>query len=309
VEAALSADLSADHQETAECAGMTPDDDYSLFTCELCGSDDFAEIVELREHTAGQPIHVCRVCGFVQVIRRRNPERIAEVWAKELYQSEYTARIPAVKARHIYVAETIDVAIGLRGKSVCDIGAGEGFFLEILRDQYAAEIFGVEPSTANCARMTSQGIDCFDGTAEQFMTSAQQRRFDIVTVIWTLENSNSCRQLMDAAWHLLRDDGYVVVATGSRILVPFKKPLDYYLGPNPADTHSFRFSANTLNGLLAETGFERTYVNHYIDSDVLCMIASRTDRSQPIAWSRDDWRRVNEFFSRWHQDTVFYKTA
>jgi 2-polyprenyl-3-methyl-5-hydroxy-6-metoxy-1,4-benzoquinol methylase len=284
-------------------------DEYQLFPCELCNSEDFAEIPELRQYTAGQSIHVCKSCGFVQVIRRRTPERIAEVWAKELYKTDYTARIPAVKARHVYVAETIDVAIGLRGQSVCDIGAGEGYFVQLLRDQYGAEVFGVEPSTANCGRMKHEGIGCFDGTAEQFMASAEsKRRFDIVTAIWTLENSNSCRRLMDIAWHLLRDGGHVIVATGSRILVPFKKPLDKYLSPNPADTHAFRFSANTLRGLLAETGFECAHVNQFIDSDVLCVIGRRTDRIRPIAWAHDDWRRVTEFFTRWHNDTAFYKT-
>jgi SAM-dependent methyltransferase len=250
---------------------------------------------------------VCKGCGFVQVIRRRSPERIAEVWAKELYQTEYTARIPAVKARHVYVADTIDTAIGLRGKRVCDIGAGEGYFIQLLRDQYAAEVFGIEPSSANCARMQQAGLACFDGTGEQFLVAAGEgERFDIVTVIWTLENANSCRRLMDVAWTLLRDGGHVVVATGSRILVPFKKTLTDYLAPNPADTHAFRFSANTLRGLLAESGFETVYVNRYGDSDVLCMIGRRTDRSKTIPWPRDDWRRVLEFFERWHRDTAFY---
>lgn len=283
-------------------------DEYQLFPCELCNSNDFAEIPELRQYTAGQPIHVCKNCGFVQVIRRRAPERIAEVWAKELYQTNYTASIPAVKARQVYVAETIDVAIGLRGRSVCDIGAGEGYFVQMLRDQYGAEVFGIEPSTANCGRMKRANISCFDGTAEQFIASIpSERPFDIITAIWTLENSNSCRRLMDIAWHLLRDGGHVVVATGSRILVPFKKPLDYYLSPNPADTNAFRFSTNTLQGLLAETGFECSHVNRFIDSDVLCMIGRRTDRNRPIAWPRDDWRRVLEFFARWHDDAAFYK--
>jgi SAM-dependent methyltransferase len=282
-------------------------DEYRLFSCELCGADDFAEINEIRPFTMGQPVHVCKCCGFVQVIRRRTPERIAEVWANELYKSDYTARIPAVKARHTYVAETIDVAIGLRGKSVCDIGAGEGYFAQMLSDQYGAKMFGVEPSTANCDRMKREDIACFDGTAEDYFASAPEgRRFDIVTIIWTLENSNSCRRLMDIAWHLLRSDGYVVIATGSRILVPFKKSLDLYLGPNPADTHAFRFSANTLQGLLAETGFELAHVNHYIDSDVLCMIGRRTDRSNAIAWPHDDWQRVIKFFARWARDTAFY---
>jgi SAM-dependent methyltransferase len=283
-------------------------DEYRLFACELCASKDFVEIPEARLYTSDQPIHVCKGCGFVQVIRRRAPERIADVWATDLFRTEYTARIPAVKARQVYVAETVDTVIGLRGKRVCEIGAGEGYFVEMLRDQYGASVFGVEPSAANCARMRGEHIECFDGTGEQFLASAANLApFDIVTLVWTLENSNSCRRLMDVAWNVLREDGHVVVATGSRILVPFKKPLDYYLGTNPGDTHAFRFSANTLQGLLAESGFAPTYVNHYIDSDVLCMIGRRTDRSRPIAWPRDEWRKVLDFFARWHSDTVFYE--
>jgi 2-polyprenyl-3-methyl-5-hydroxy-6-metoxy-1,4-benzoquinol methylase len=285
-------------------------DEYTSFPCELCGGGDFAEVREARFYTGDQPIHVCKGCGFVQVVRRRAPERIAEVWAKELFHGGYTARIPAVKARQVYVAETIDTNIGLAGKRVCDIGAGEGLFVAMMRDDYGAEVFGIEPSSANCAHMRTQGISCFDGTAEQYLGSTGDRqRFDIVTMTWTLENSNSCRRLMDVAWNLLKPDGHVVLATGSRILVPFKKPLDYYLGTNPADTHAFRFSANTLRGLLAESGFETTYVNQYIDSDVLCMIGRRTDRSRAIAWPHDDWQRVVEFFARWHQDTAFYKKS
>jgi 2-polyprenyl-3-methyl-5-hydroxy-6-metoxy-1,4-benzoquinol methylase len=284
-------------------------DEHKLFPCELCASTEFAEIAEARLYTADQPLHVCKNCGFVQVVRRRAPEQIAEVWAKELYQSEYTARIPAIKARQVYVAGTIDTTIGLRNRKVCDIGAGEGYFLEMLRNDYGADVFGIEPSTANCARMRQLGLPCFDGTAEEFEKSApdKQERFDIVTIIWTLENSNSCRRLMDVAWMLLRENAHVAVATGSRILVPFKKPLDYYLGPNPADTHAFRFSANTLQGLLAISGFETISTNHYIDSDVLCMIGRRTDRSKTMPWKHDNWRRVLEFFARWHQDAAFYK--
>jgi 2-polyprenyl-3-methyl-5-hydroxy-6-metoxy-1,4-benzoquinol methylase len=285
-------------------------DDYKLFACELCDHDEFAEIEELRLYTNGQQVHVCKNCGFVQVIRRRSPERIAAAWANELYETEYTARIPAVKARHVYVAETMDTMIGLRGRSVADIGAGEGYFLRMLRDDYGASVFGIEPSSRNCALMQDASLQCFDGTAEQFVAaSSDYRRFDIVTVIWTLENSNSCRRLMDVAWSLLKDDGHVVVATGSRILVPFKKPLDYYMGPYPADTHAFRFSVNTLEGLLSISGFQKTYVNHYIDSDVLCMIARKMERKASANWERDDWQRVLEFFARWHHDTAFYKTS
>ena len=293
--------------ENAEHAAPARDEGgVSIFDCDLCGGSDAAEIAVARGYTGGRPIHVCKGCGFVYVRERRAAARIADDWSDEIYGTGYTARIPAVRARQVYVAEFADSAIGLRGKTVCDIGGGEGQFLEIVRGpDHGADVFAIEPSQANCRSMKAAGIDCFTGTIEQFVASpeAAGRRCDVVTIMWTLENCQSCRAMLDAAHELLVDGGCVVVATGSRILVPFKKPLHYYLGDNPTDTHAFRFSANTLRGILAESGFEAVHVNRYIDSDILCMIGRKSSRDGRIPWRGDDWRDVVGFFERWDRET------
>ncbi len=289
------------------------DEDFATFDCDLCGSPDAEEIAVARNYTGDQPIHVCKGCGFVYVRRRRSAARIADDWSDELYASKYTARIPAIKARHVYVAELIDTTIGLKDKALCDIGGGEGQFADMIRaPEYGARVFAIEPSAANCERMRDLGIESFTGTIEDYVAAPEhaERKFDIVTVMWTLENCQSCRGMLDAAYRILEPGGHIVLATGSRILVPFKKPLRYYLGPNPADTHAFRFSANTLNGLLAVSGFEAAHVNRYIDSDILCLVAARTERAKEIAWEGDDWREVVDFFDRWaHESEAYYADA
>jgi len=274
--------------------------------CDLCGSTDAAEIACAPGYTDGQPIHVCRGCGFVYVRRRRSYEEISRAWSDELYETVYTARIPMVKARQMFTADFIDVSLGLAGKTVCDIGGGEGRFLQMVEaDEYGATGFGIEPSAKNCELMTGLGIENFEGSIEDFHADAamKDRRFDVATIMWTLEACQSCRGMMQAAYDLLEPGGHVVVATGSRILVPFKKPLQYYLGPNDADTHPFRFSENTLSGLMAETGFKMTHVNRYIDSDWMVMIGQKAEPGTDIPWRSDDPDAVLEFFQRWHDDT------
>ncbi len=275
------------------------------FPCDLCGADDPAEIAIARHYTNGQPLHVCRSCGFVYVRERRSARAIANTWTEELYKTSYTARIPAVKARQVFVGEMIDATLGLRGNRLCDIGGGEGQFLEIARGpDYGADVFAIEPSPINGRALSDLGVKHFQGTIEEFAASGQAcESFDIVTIMWTLENCQDCRAMLDAAYALLKANGHVVVATGSRILVPFKKPLQLYLSTNPADTHCFRFSANTLRGILAECGLEVAHTNRHIDHDVLCMIARKTDRSRPISWQKDDYREVIDFFQRWHRET------
>jgi len=289
------------------------DDDTQLHDCDLCGSSNAAEIEVARRYSGGSPLHVCKDCGFVYVRLRRSASSIADDWSDDIYQKGYTARIPAVHARQTYVADFIDSSIDLKGKTVCDIGAGEGQFLEIIEREYGAKAFAIEPSAANCKMMDDAGLETFCGTIEDYQASGQasERRFDVATVVWTMENCQSCRTMMDAAYDALVPGGHVVVATGSRILVPFKKPLQYYIGPDRnLDTHCFRASANTLRGLFAVSGFVTTHINRYIDTDYLVAIGEKTDKSAEIEWEKDTFEEIVDFFNRWDEDTQrFYKDS
>ncbi|HEB73524.1 MAG TPA: methyltransferase domain-containing protein [Nitrospirae bacterium] len=279
------------------------------FPCDLCGSTDAVEVPYARLYTNNQPVYICRTCGFVYVRSRRSAEEIADSWSKDLFGEAYTARIPAVVARQTYVADTLDKQLDLRGKQVGDIGAGEGQFLEIIRERYGARVYGIEPSSANCKTLSSNGIDHFEGSIEAFSDTGSEGipNLDIITIMWTLENCMSCRAMLAAAHDALGNGGHIAIATGSRLLVPFKKPLHTYLSENPADTHSFRWSANTLRGIMAVSGFETTYINHYLDSDILMVIATWRPKGTEIEWEGDDFVAVHDFFDRWHHETVRYR--
>jgi SAM-dependent methyltransferase len=273
------------------------------FPCDLCGEVDAIEVPHCREYTGGQPIHICRSCGFVHVKHRRSAREIADAWSNEIFGAGYTAAIPAVTARLVYVAETLNREVPLAGRRVCEIGAGEGHFLELLRrPEYGADVYGIEPSAANGRLLTQAGIEHFEGTIEEYADA--DGRFDVVAVLWTLENCQDLRAMLGGARRLLKADGRLIVATGSRLLVPFKKPLHTYLSRNAADTHSFRFSVATLGGALAVSGFETSYVNRYIDHDVLLTLG-RPAAGTPD-WSGDDPLAVYSFFERWHAETALH---
>jgi 2-polyprenyl-3-methyl-5-hydroxy-6-metoxy-1,4-benzoquinol methylase len=287
VEAALSAEVTAEAEAP----------------CDLCGTTEAFEVPHAREYTGGQPVHICARCGFVYVKRRRSADEIAATWSEEIFGEGYTARIPAVVGRLTQVVEAAQTELGLEGKDVCEIGAGEGEFLELARAR-GARVFGIEPSEANCGLMRDRGIRCFAGTIERYEESGGERTaFDLVAILWTLENCRDCRRMLAGAHNLLRPGGHVLVATGSRLLVPFKKPLWSYFSANPADTHAFRFSANTLRKALAVSGFRPGYVNRYLDSDVLLVIGEQAEASD---WEGDDPLAVYSFFERWHADTAVY---
>ncbi len=149
------------------------------------------------------------------------------------------------------------------------------------------------------------GLPHFVGTIETYRASPDVAlgTFDVAMVLWTLENCQSSKTMLDAAHDLLKPGGHIVVATGSRILVPFKKPLQYYLGPGDQDTHCFRFSRNSLTSALAKSGFRVVAVNRDIDSDVLCAAAQKVGRDADLPRPKDDPQQVLDFFARWHAET------
>lgn len=285
-----------------------------IYDCDICGSNDAAEISVTGRYTLnGEPIHVCKNCGFVYVRERRSAADIAASWNSEFTDGIYTARIPAITARLVFIAETLDIAVGLKGKKVADIGAGEGVFLNMIKSApYNADVFGIEPFEGNCQTMNKLGIPNFYGTIESFVAGAKEQRgtFDIVTIMWTLEACQQCRVMMDAAWEMLKPGGRVLVGTGSRILVPFKKPLHYYISKNPVDTHPFRFSYNSLRNLFEISGFSVETSNRFIDHDALCLIGRKVEKNRPFELKKDDWRAVMDFFNRWDVETqTYYRNA
>jgi len=252
-----------------------------MTVCEVCQTGEFAEIEVARQYTGGQPIHVCTNCGMVQVVNRRPPEEIFADWeGQSPGDTVYLSAHAAVRARHAYVAEFMDLP---EMTTLLDIGAGTGDFAELLRKEknvLAHSHFGMAE-------------DMHEG------------EFAAATIMWTLENCGSARNVINAARKATADNGILIVATGSRILVPFKKPLDCYLGPAPLDLHPWRFSAATLKYLLRSCGYSIIKTNKYIDNDYLVVVARKTSRQEKSAG--DDYREVIAFFERWHKESQHYR--
>lgn len=290
---------------------------FQIFPCDLCGSDNAVELPHVRHYTDDQPIHVCKKCGLVYVRERRAIQEVAKTWNEEFEEGIYTARIPALFARQVYVADTINVHLKIRSKHLCDIGTGEGQFLNIAAEHYGARVFGTDASSKNCKALKVKGFECFEGTVEEFANSKEfnRKRFDIVTIMWTLECCASPNNMMSAARRILNEGGHIVIATGSRIMVPFKKPLQLFFRPNFQDKNSVHFSARTLSGFLQKYGFEVTFTNRYLDTDVLCVIGKKRKKSikpekftaEKLGDSKDDFVKIIDFFDRWHRESLYYR--
>ena len=89
----------------------------------------------------------------------------------------------------------------------------------------------------------------------------------------------------------------IVIEESSRILVPFKKPIQMYFGKGNPDIHPFHFSKNSLSNLLIINKFKPIFINRYIDSDYLLVIAKKIDKIETKI-NLDDYKKVKKFLRR-----------
>tara|TARA_Y100000817_G_scaffold298071_1_gene274956 strand:- start:629 stop:1498 length:870 start_codon:yes stop_codon:yes gene_type:complete len=273
------------------------------------GLGEHIDVPYSKKLTGGKTINILKYSGLVSVVKRRSSKKISEEWNKNYGKDKnYNPKIPAIISRVTYTAETIASKINLRSKSLVDLGAGDGVLLKILKDKkLLKKLFGVEPSQKNCEQIKKYKIKSYTGTIEEFASSTN-KKFDIGTILWTLCACSNPTEIIKSASKVLKSDGYLVIAEGSRILVPYKKPIQMYFGSKQApDLHPFHFSKNSLVNLLALNKFKTVFINRYIDTDYLVVIAKKVKSVPKRDIKLDDYKKVKSFFKDWYKLSQKYK--
>ena len=73
----------------------------------------------------------------------------------------------------------------------------------------------------------------------------------------------------------------------------------YFRKGNP-DNHPFHFSKNSLSNLLIINNFKPIFVNRYIDSDALVIIAQKNKHISTKDLKKDNYKNVKTFFKEWY---------
>ena len=237
----------------------------------------------------GDSIFVHGDTGVISSGLTYSSNEILDYWSNAIFTSnsndDYSAFFPFARARLYYVQRTLlDYLESLKKTGslrLCDFAAGEGVLANLFkRDMPGWDIRCTEGSKALSERLVQSGF----ATSNCILGEGQLDSFkvDIGVLTWTLCN---CIRPLDVLLELrnnIDEDGFLVVADSSRILVPFKKSLrDLFNANHPADIHPFFFSAKSLAGLLIAAGFQPVFYNRFKDSDILLIIAKRLEELPP----------------------------
>jgi len=145
--------------------------------------------------------------------------------------------------------------IGKKGK-ILDIGAGDGFFLEMVRG-LGWEVAGVELESGAAVFASQRGLSVFGG--ELVEAKYKDNSFDVVHLSHVLEHTTDPRATIREVQRILKPGGKIIIK------VPNFLGLAYKIFPQALDIprHLFHFNKRNLSILLSSTGFKNIKIKHY----------------------------------------------
>lgn len=239
-------------------------------TCNHCASSD----ARLLAFVDGYHLVRCGQCSLAYIADPPTPDALAALYQGQGDyhsalldpQSGTFAHIGKIAQRHLAFTRAWCPA-----GELIDIGCSTGMFLDAAR-RAGFSVSGTELSQAS-ARFARDhfGLSVVEGDIHT--VSAQQQRYDVVTMFDVIEHVTDPARDMAAAWQMLKPGGMFILSTPNidglfpRLSLPFARALGHWPHAEPP-WHLYQFSVATLSAMLDKAGFECLGTRHVaIDLD------------------------------------------
>lgn len=271
-------------------------------------------------------IYVNKNTGSLIFKKYYNTDKILKIWdaryfskSKNIYKS-YSSSNPYFISRHIFVIEFlknffIEKNIKTESFKYADIGCGNGTLLyELSQRLKYKEIIGFDYSNvlnknnnANFKKKKIKNYKFVTSSAEKIDNEKFKNYFDVIFITWTLSSCSNPINFMKNIYKLLKNNGIVVVAESSRILVyPSKSIYDYFsLAYDTGSYYPWRFSFNSLKNLLTYSGLLHLRNNKYHEHNDLIIISKKKAFKKNYMF--DDYKEIIKFFKIWLKNSQLFK--
>lgn len=269
-------------------------------------------------------VYVSKATGLAYHPNFIQSEKIAGTWEK-IYKKKknsekisYTSDFPGMQSRHYYIIDFLRREINLKKKLICDFACGEGSILIKLKKYFNYyNLAGTEINKENIKFIKKLFKNENFKAPKLFLTSIENfpnvkkdlLNIDVGILAWTLCCCARPTEVVESLSKSIKKNGYLIVAESSRILVPFKKPIQSYFTKNKLGSHHpWHFSFNSLSNIFKIYGFELVSHNRYWDEDNLILLFKNTGvKNQKLKF--DNYIKVSNFFSRWLKESLKYSNS
>ena len=223
--------------------------------CIVCDNQQsFGLFLKARRHHPNY--YRCKKCGFIFAYPqiKVNYEFLSFT---SITRNEYYSRRESYLIRY----EIFKNFLPQDTHSVLDIGAGNGMFLNFMKEK-GFKVFGIEPSTeaAKFAKETFQ-VSMANLKLEEIDIIKHSELYDIVTLFNTFEHMSNPDQAIVKIRNMLKDNSILVLELPN--IFTIQSFLSHGLWHHFELCHNWFFNKKTITQFLKKHNFEVLYI-HYI---------------------------------------------
>lgn len=274
--------------------GEFEDDDLRLepARCCLCDGDDsepvaVGEDFEYRTSAVEFLLVKCRQCGLVYLNPRPTSDEAARIYPDSYHAFHFEARDYGMIYRVRRWLEARRLMRWCRGLSddakVLDVGCGDGFHLELLRDfgNRNWRLSGLDVDPRAVAAAQKRGLHVREGDLQS--VDLQPNEYDLILLIMTVEHVADPLATMRRIAELLKPGGRVVVVTDNVGSPDFAIFGGRHWGGYHFPRHTYLFNRATMKRLATLSGLD---------------VERLTTGASPVNWVYslrnwiDDWREI-----------------
>ena len=278
-----------------------------VFERKLCKKEYF--YCSFLNKISKSKVYVCKKTGLV-FHKKRQSSLMEKTWSGKLFKINqkktndiYSPDIPLFQSRYYYILNFVSQILNLNKKTIFDFGSGQGNFLSLIDSNFNCNfLYGSELSKKNIdisrKRIKSKKIKFINSNIESL--EKEKKIADVGFLLWTLCCLNNPVQCLKSISSVLKKNGTLVIAESSRILVPFKKPIDRYFSSKTDQEihHPFHFSYNSLSNLLKICNFKIVKTNLFLEEDIMLVIAKKINKNINN-FKFDDSKKVIQYLQDW----------
>ncbi|HTX03623.1 MAG TPA: class I SAM-dependent methyltransferase [Candidatus Acidoferrales bacterium] len=255
--------------------------------CRVCGAANLEPLIDfgatpiahrlLTQRDADEEVFpfalsLCARCSLVQVADPIDPAVLYKGYNYNLSSWKFEP----------HLEDEIEKIAQLMPRTVLEIGANDGRFLDAVRERTGATCLGLEPNPIPGARARERGFTIFESWASEAVAAqivAQHGKVDLVVARQVFEHVLDLQDFLRTAKRAVRLGGHLFID------VPDFAPA-CRLGDSSVlwEEHVNYFTESTLLAILAREGFESTWVGRYdFSGGTVAILAQLSDTSDPHA--------------------------
>jgi SAM-dependent methyltransferase len=202
----------------------------------------------------------CRRCGLVYLNPRPDVRELNTIYPPDYHAFDFsTDRYGFVYRvrRWLESRRLLACCRGLgAGARILDIGCGDGFHLDLLREfgDRTWSLEGVDPSARAAEAAARRGLTVHRGSVQE--VGLPENRYDLALMIATIEHVEDPPGVLSAVRRLLKPNGRVLVVTDNAASPDARLFAGRHWGGYHFPRHWNLFTESSLRGLALKSGLE-----------------------------------------------------